>query len=74
MNRAEDRGLRRSRQFLSLIHIKKQSTGDRIIKATRAMDEKVPTIQPQPDLESTVVVLQPRWFLQHHSPLHGIRT
>ena len=47
--------------------------GDRIIKAPEAIDEMVPTIQPQPVLESTVVVPHPGWFLQHPSPLYGIR-
>ena len=47
--------------------------GDWIVKATKAVDKKVPPIQPQPDLESTVVVPYPRWLLQHPSPLHGIR-
>ena len=31
----------------------------------------VPTIQPQADLESTVVVPHPGWFLQHPLPLHA---
>ncbi len=47
--------------------------GDGIVKASKAIDEMVPTIQPQPDLESTVVVPHPRRFLQHPSPLHGLR-
>ncbi|MDB4346318.1 hypothetical protein OAA48_00545, partial [bacterium] len=47
--------------------------GDWIIKATKAIDEIVSTIEPQPDLESTIVISQPWWFLQHPSPLHGIR-
>ena len=47
--------------------------GDWIIKATKAIDEMVPPVQPQPDLESTVVVPHPGWFLQHPSPLRGIR-
>ena len=47
--------------------------GDWIIPTPEAVDEKIPPIQPQPDLESTVVVPHPGWFLQHPSPLHGIR-
>ena len=46
---------------------------DWIIKTTKAIDEMVTPIQPQPDLESTVVVSHPRWLLKHPSPLHGIR-
>ena len=47
--------------------------GDWIIPTPYAIDEMVPPIQPQPDLENTVVVPHPRWLLQHPSPLHGIR-
>ena len=47
--------------------------GDWIVKATKAVDEKVPPIQPQPDLDSAVVVPQPVWFLQYPSSLHGSR-
>ena len=44
-----------------------------IVKTTQAIDEMVPPIQPQPDLENTVVVPHPGWFLQHPSPLHESR-
>ena len=47
--------------------------GNWIIPTPEAVNEMVPTIEPQPDLESTVVVPHPGWFLQHPSPLHGIR-
>ena len=42
--------------------------GNWIIKASEAIDEMIPPIEPQPDLESTVVVPHPRWILQHPSP------
>ena len=42
--------------------------GDRIIKVPEAIDETDSPTQPQPDLESTVVVPDPRWLLQHPSP------
>ena len=47
--------------------------GDRIVETIDPIDELVSSIQPQPDLESTVVVPHPGWLLQHPSPLHGIR-
>tara|TARA_B100000925_G_C21568183_1_gene286626 strand:+ start:77 stop:280 length:204 start_codon:yes stop_codon:yes gene_type:complete len=47
--------------------------GNWIVEMTDPIDEMVSTAQPQPDLESTVVVPDPGWFLQHPSPLLGIR-
>ena len=47
--------------------------GDWIVETTNPIDEMVSTAQPQPDLESTVVVPHPGWLLQHPAPLHGIR-
>ena len=47
--------------------------GDWIIPTPEAIDEMVPPFEPHPDLESTVVIPQPRWLLQHPSPLHGSR-
>ena len=47
--------------------------GNRIINAPEAIDEKDSPTQPQPHLESNVGVPNPRWLLQHPSPLHGIR-
>ena len=47
--------------------------GDWIVETTKAIGEMVPPVEPQPDLESTIVVPHPRWLLQHPSPLHGIR-
>ena len=44
-----------------------------IFEATNPIDEMVPPVEPQPDLESSVVVPHPVWLLQHPSPLHGIR-
>ena len=46
---------------------------DWIIKASEAIDEMVPPIQPQLHLGSTALIPDPRWLLQHPSPLHGIR-
>ena len=47
--------------------------GNWIVKTTDPIDEMVTPIQPQPDLESTVVVPDPGWLHQHLSPLYGIR-
>ena len=47
--------------------------GDWIVETTKAIDVMVPPLEPQPDLESTVVISQPRWLLQHPSPLREIR-
>ena len=46
--------------------------GDWIVETTNPIDEMVSTAQPQPDLESTVVVPDPGWFLQHPSPCLGL--
>ena len=47
--------------------------GNWIVETTNPIDEMVTPIQPQPDLESTVVVPHPWRFLQHPYPLVGIR-
>ena len=47
--------------------------GDWVVKTTDPIDEMVSPSQPQPDLESNVVVPDPGWLLQHPSPLLGIR-
>ena len=43
-----------------------------IAETTKAIDEIVPPIKPQPDLESSIVVPHPGQLLKHPSPLHGI--
>ena len=50
-------------------HLKEE--GDWVVKTTNPIDEMVSTTQPQSDLESTVVIPDPGWLLQHPSPLHG---
>jgi len=46
---------------------------DRISPAPEVINEMITSIQPQPGLESSAVVSQPRYILQDSSPLHGIR-
>ena len=42
--------------------------GDWVVKTTDPIDEMVSSTQPQPDLESTVVVPDPGRLLQHPFP------
>ena len=49
------------------------SFGDWIVGTTDPIDEMVSSTNPQPDLESTIVISHPGWLLKYPSPLHGIR-